>query len=60
MRFFGKNIDRDHLFLELRSKYNLASWMALDIENFLSSKEIKISSLTKQRLHDQFSLAINF
>lgn len=60
MRFFGKNIDRDHLFLELRSKYNLASWMALDIENFLSSKEIKISSLTKQRLHDQFSLAISF
>ena len=60
MKFFGKDIDRDLLFLEQRSKYYLASWMAIDIENFLASKEIKIGSLTKQRLYDQFSLAIRF
>ena len=59
MKFFGKDLDQDRLFLELRAKYYLALWIASDIENFACAEDIKIGSLTKQRAYDQFLLAVD-
>ena len=59
MKFFGKDLEQDRLFLELRAKYYLATWIASDIDSFINSDQIEVSAATQRRAKDQGLLAID-
>ena len=59
MKFFGKDLEQDRLFLELRAKYYLATWIASDIDSFINSDQIEVFAATQRRAKDQVLLAID-
>jgi len=59
MKFFGKDLEHDRLFLELRAKYYLANWIASDVDSFISSDQIETFAAAKRRAKDQFLLSMD-
>ena len=39
MKFYGKDIQQDHLFIKVLNQSNYAYWIASDLDHFVDSKD---------------------
>lgn len=57
MNFFNTNAEQDRIYLEASNQYNLAYWIAADIDHFVENKT-NITAHEYSRLISQYKLAI--
>lgn len=58
MKFYGKDIQQDHLFIKVLNQSNYAYWIASDLDHFVDSKD-NISPYEYYKLINQYNLSID-
>ena len=58
MNFYSNNQEQDRLFLEVSTKYNLAYWIAADIEHFVTNFPELISETDIDKIDQQYKTAM--
>ena len=58
MNFYLNNFEQDRLYLEISTKYNLAYWIAADIDHFITNFPELVSEADGSKINKQYSTAL--